>query len=245
MQIFIPKTHHFSRKICSIDPTFGNLCGILPPKKNVECSTPRFHLALNRLLAICTAPHIHFFNFWGHKRQSDRSITKCYPKSGGPPQVGKKKVLTSRALTLVTQGSIVVCKCSAWAVLAELQSVLPTPWFTCQIGLLWNRLPRVKKTVGQVALNWATFHLSACGSSFFLQFANFLLIQKVFEPFQCPRTFFSSISGIKMSWRAININYQLHAEVNNLIVFPPKWVILIILWLKNTQIWEIGRMITW
>ena len=29
-QIFIPKTPHFSRKICSLDPTFGNPCGTHP-----------------------------------------------------------------------------------------------------------------------------------------------------------------------------------------------------------------------
>ena len=34
----------------------------------------------------------------------------------------------------------------------------------------------------------------------------------------------SSISEIK-TWRAINMHYSLHAEVNNLIVFLPKWVI--------------------
>ena len=41
-----------------------------------------------------------------------------------------------------------------------------------------------------------------------------------------------------------NIYYPLLAEVNNLIVFPPNWVILVILRLKSTQSWEIGRMIT-
>ena len=43
--------------------------------------------------------------------------------------------------------------------------------------------------------------------------------KRVFEHFQCPRTFFSSISGVKMSWRAINIDYPPHPEVKNLIVF--------------------------
>ena len=37
-QIFIPKTPHFSRKIHSLDPTFGNPCGTYPPKK---LSAPR------------------------------------------------------------------------------------------------------------------------------------------------------------------------------------------------------------
>ena len=123
--------------------------------------------------------------------------------------------------------------------------MLPMPRFTRRIGLLWNRLLQVKNTVGWVAQNWATFHPSTCSRLFFFKFASFLSIQRVFEPFQCPRSFFSSISEIKTSWKAINIDYPLHTEVNNLIVFLPNWVILIILWRKITQIWEIGCIITW
>ena len=33
-QIFIPKTPHFSRKICSLDSTFGNLYSTHPPKNS-------------------------------------------------------------------------------------------------------------------------------------------------------------------------------------------------------------------
>ena len=47
------------------------------------------------------------------------------------------------------------------------------------------------------------------------------------ESFLSLQTFFSSVLGIKMSWRAININYSLHVEVNNLVVFLSSWVILI------------------
>ena len=36
MQIFIPKTPHFSRKICSLDPTFGNLFGTHLPKQKLR-----------------------------------------------------------------------------------------------------------------------------------------------------------------------------------------------------------------
>ena len=78
---------------------------------------------------------------------------------------------------------------------------------------------------------------------FFLQicqFGSFLSIQRVFEPFQCPRTFFSSISGIKTSCCAFNIDYPLHAKVNNLIVLPPKQVIWIILRLKASELWKLG-----
>ena len=98
-------------------------------------------------------------------------------------------------------------------------------------------------------LNWATLKLLAAkkkkngcqadglkfgyfsclpAAALFFKFASFLSIQRVFEPFQWPRTFFLSISGIKTSWRAINIDYPLHTEVNSLHVFPLNWVILII-----------------
>ena len=54
---------------------------------------------------------------------------------------------------------------------------------------------------------------------FFFKYATFPSIHRVFEPFQCPRTILSSISGIKTSRRAINIDYPLHRKINNLIVF--------------------------
>ena len=54
---------------------------------------------------------------------------------------------------------------------------------------------------------------------------------------------FHHFQGLRRSRRAVNMHYPLHAEVNNLIVFPPNWVILIILQLKSTQIWEVGCMI--
>ena len=104
-----------------------------------------------------------------------------------------------------------------------------------------------QKTVGQVASNQATFHPSTSGSSLLFKFANFLSIRRVCESFQCPRTprtFFSSILRIKTSWKAINFDYPLYAEVNNLIVFPPNWVFFIIVRLKSTQIREIGCIFT-
>ena len=69
------------------------------------------------------------------------------------------------------------------------------------------------------SLKLGYFLPSTCGSSFYFKFASFLSIQRVVEPSQCPRTLFSSISRIKTSWRAINIDYLLHGEVNNLIIF--------------------------
>ena len=114
------------------------------------------------------------------------------------------------------------------------------PLFTCPIGLLLKSpaTGQKKQTVGRVTSNWA----KSCSSSFFFQFASFMLIQRVFEPFQCPRTFFSSISGVKTSWRKIDINYPVYTGVNNQIVLPPNCVILFISWLKCTRI---GGIITW
>ena len=117
----------------------------------------------------------------------------------------------------------------------SLFAVLPSPWFTRQIGLLWNCLPQVKKLLGgwpKIGLHFIRLPAAALFSSnlpVFCQFREFLSL------FQCPRTFFSSISGIKTSWRTINIDCLLHVEVNNLIVSPPNWVIKIILQLKSTQ----------
>ena len=44
VQIFVPKTPHFSRKICSLDPTFGNLCGTHPPKKKLSAPPGQWHV---------------------------------------------------------------------------------------------------------------------------------------------------------------------------------------------------------
>ena len=112
-----------------------------------------------------------------------------------------------------------------------------------RIGLLWNRLLRVIKLLGGWPKIGLLFIHLPFGSSFFFKFANFLSIQRIFGLFQCLRKLYSSISGIKSSCRATSIDYPLHAEVNNLIVFPPNWVILIILLLKSAQIWKIGRII--
>ena len=69
---------------------------------------------------------------------------------------------------------------------------------------------------------------------------SFLSIQSVFEPLQCPKTFFSSISGIKMFWRSINIEDPLHTEVNNLIVFPPNWVFSLFYGWKAPKFGKLG-----
>ena len=88
------------------------------------------------------------------------------------------------------------------------------PRFTHWIRLLWNCLLGVKKTADGRPEIELIFHLPVSGSSFYpLKFASFPSIQRVFEPFQWSRTFFSSISGIKMSWRAISSDYLLHMEI--------------------------------
>ena len=95
-------------------------------------------------------------------------------------------LLTSSNCFLFIMSSFINCHICSVANTA----VHPPNWATL-------KSPAVgQKTVGRVAKNWATFHSSTCGSSFFFKFACFLSIQKVLEPFQCPRTFFSSISGI-------------------------------------------------
>ena len=58
--------------------------------------------------------------------------------------------------------------------------------------------------VGGLKLGYFSAHYPQ--QLFFLQICQF---QRVFEPFQCTRTFFSSISGIMTSWRVINIDKQL------------------------------------
>ena len=76
--------------------------------------------------------------------------------------------------------------------------------------------------MGQKAVGGALklgYFSSVCLQQLFLLQIYQCFTREFCEPFQCPRTFFSAIVGIKMSWRVINIDFLLHAEVNNLIVF--------------------------
>ena len=43
--------------------------------------------------------------------------------------------------------------------------------------------------------------------------------------------------GQKIVVRIINMDYALFVDVNSFIVFPPNWVILVILPLESTQMW--------
>ena len=80
---------------------------------------------------------------------------------------------------------------------------------------------------------------------FFLQICQFPVNSEslFLSLFNVQEHSFHHFQGLRRSRRAVNMHYPLHAEVNNLIVFPPNWVTLIILQLKSTQIWEIGRII--
>ena len=96
--------------------------------------------------------------------------------------------------------------------------------------LLLNCLPWVKKLLGRwpkIGLLFICLPLAAI----FLQICQFPVnLQSFWTFFQYPRTFFSSVLGIKTSKRAVNVNYPLHM---------PNSVIFIILWLKSTQIFEV------
>ena len=83
--------------------------------------------------------------------------------------------------------------------------------------------------------NWATLKSLASGQKNFQIYQFPVKLESFFEPFQWPKTFFSSIYQYLLSTSCGR---------QHLIVFPPNWVILIILWLKSTKIWESGRMIT-
>ena len=109
--------------------------------------------------------------------------------------------------------------------LTATQSLLPTLRFPCPIGLLWNPLPRVKKLLGgwpKIGLLFIWLPVAALFSSNIPISCQF---REILQPFQCPTIFFSSISRIKRSWRAVYIDYPIHVEGNNLIVFLPNCVV--------------------
>ena len=126
--------------------------------------------------------------------------------------------------------------------------VLPTLQFTRRIGLFWNPLPQVKKLLG----GWPKIGLLSILLPAAALFSSNLSVSCQFREFLSPFNVqehsihqFQGLRVLKTSWRAINIDYPLHAEVNCLIDIPPNWVILSFSLLKNTQIWEIGRIVSW
>ena len=94
--------------------------------------------------------------------------------------------------------SCIMCKLAFYII----EPVLPTLRFTHQIGLLWNCLPWVNKLLGRWPKNGLLF-IRLPGAAPFsskspipCRFREFLNLDNVQE-----HSFFSSISGIKMSWR--------------------------------------------
>ena len=81
-------------------------------------------------------------------------------------------------------------------------SVLPIQQFTCQIGLLWNRLAHVKNYwVGGLKLGYFSFVCLHPNLPISCQFRDFWA-------FQWPRTFFSSISGMEVKAVLKSNQYQ-------------------------------------
>ena len=122
--------------------------------------------------------------------------------------------------------------------------MLPTPWFTRWIGLRYFEITcHRSKNCCPHSLKSGNLYICLPAEALLFKYVSFLSIYRDFEPFQCWRTF-SSISGITTSWRAINNDYPVHAQVDNLIVFPPNWVFLVILLLKSTYffLWKLGEL---
>ena len=125
--------------------------------------------------------------------------------------------------------------------------IMKRPTFTNRWTLQWE----ISVTKAMVyPPNWATLQLPAAGQTTVGLLFIHLPVADLFS--SNLSEIFGALSNVQQhyfhqSWRfwiALNINYPLHAEVNNLIVLPLIWLVLIILKLKSTQIQEIGHMIT-
>ena len=77
------------------------------------------------------------------------------------------------------------------------RAVLPTPQFTRPIGLLWNRLPRVKKLLSGWPKIGLLFICLPAAALFFFKCANFLSIQRVFEPYNIQEHSFHQFQGLR------------------------------------------------
>ena len=110
--------------------------------------------------------------------------------------------------------------------------VYPLNWATLTLTAAskLKKRKRKKKLLGGWPKVGVLFIWLPVAAFFFLFFhiCQFSVNSESFEPLECPRSLFSSISSVKTSWKAININYPSQAEINNLMLFPRKWVILII-----------------
>ena len=101
----------------------------------------------------------------------------------------------------------------------DMRAVLPTHRLPTKLGF-FEFTCHGSKNCWAGDLKFGYFSSVCPQKLFFFKFVNFLSIQSAFEPFQWPRTFLS-ISRIKTSWRAITIDFPLHAEVNDPNVFCP------------------------
>ena len=125
--------------------------------------------------------------------------------------------------------------------------VLPVLQITCWIGLLWNLLPRVKKQSGDLKLALlgllficlTTAILSSSNMSVSCQFEKFLNLFKGLQFFVFIN--FRDSAILESNQQGLSTN----ADINNQTIFPPIWVISIILWLINMQIWEIWHWTSW
>ena len=113
-------------------------------------------------------------------------------------------------------------------------AMLPTSWFTRRIGLLWNGLLRVKKLMG----GWPKIGL------LFIRLptaAPFSSICQFLVNLESPRIFFSSISGIKTSWRVINIEIHFTRKSTIWLFFRPiGWFWLFYDW-KAPKFGKLGK----
>ena len=130
--------------------------------------------------------------------------------------------------------------CWWWdSVVVSIAVLLAMPWFTCQIGLLWNGLLNLLQVLGrQPKIGLLFIRLSAVTHYSALRIS--CLFREFLNPFQWPRTFFSSISGVKMYWRAIRLSYPHNycgCQHSNHFFCPVGWF-----WLfygLKAHIWEI------
>ena len=80
---------------------------------------------------------------------------------------------------------------------------------TCPLGLFWKCL------AGGLKL---AYFLFGCPWQLFF-YSKFPVNSESFWALSMSQIFFSSISGIKMTWRIIKIHYPLHGDINNLNCF--------------------------
>ena len=136
------------------------------------------------------------------------------------------KVFTITNTVSIQLMSMIIMACSA---------LLPTPWFTRRIGLLWNRAlksPVVGKTKkkkkkkpfgGWPKIRLLFICLPVAGHFFLI--CQFPFNSERFWAFSVSKNilFINFRDHIKTSWRWINTDYPLYVEVNNCFFHPVGW----------------------